>query len=155
MEVLESQQLRAKNQQVSLSSSLSGMPNEALAQLQGWGEPRSIRYVIENLLSNAFKFTPAGGTIRIDAKALGPQLELIVSDTGPGIPQDELPRIFDLFFQGKNRRNMQQSTGLGLSIVKEIVAIHHGNIDVESQVGNGTSFYVRLPAQQFSAARAA
>ncbi len=74
------------------------------------------------------------------------EIEFIVSNTWPRIPAETLPHIFELFFQGKGRESMDKSTGLGLSIVKEIVALHDGNTEVYSDDQTGTSFYVRLPS---------
>jgi signal transduction histidine kinase len=156
-QILKSFRPRAIHQKIEMTSNLDALSESDLhaAQYSAWGESKSIRHAIENLLANALKFTPSGGTIRLSLRALGSELELTVTDSGPGIPDEELPHIFDLFYQGKGRETMQHSTGLGLSIVKEIVAIHHGNIDVESEMGKGTTFYVRLPASQSRTAEAA
>src|SRR5258708_6416535 len=101
------------------------------------------------------KTTPHCGTIRVEAKPLGQVLEVVVRDTGEGIPDSELPHIFEPLYQGKGREKMEKSTGLGLSIVKEIVAIHQGDINVESENGKGTIFYVRLPSTKSVLASAA
>jgi two-component system sensor histidine kinase BaeS len=106
--------------------------------------------VLNNLLSNAIRYTPEGGTIRIatDRKAAGGRswATVTVSDNGIGIPEDELPYIFDRFFRGEKPRTMQISgTGLGLAILKEIVELHGGRVTVESEVDVGSSFTVWLP----------
>jgi signal transduction histidine kinase len=75
------------------------------------------------------------------------QAVLTVSDTGIGIPRDEMPRLFDEFFRGQiAKQTVQHGTGMGLTIVKRVVDLHGGRIDVESEIGRGTTFRVRLPA---------
>ena len=109
-------------------------------------EPDKLEKVFINLLSNAFKFTPEGGTIRIEAaQRTGEVIEVVVADTGPGIPADALPHIFDRFHQvdGSSTR-AHEGTGIGLALVKELVTVHGGTVRVESEVGRGTAFYVRL-----------
>ena len=106
--------------------------------------------VLNNLLSNAFRYTPEGGTITIstDCEVANGRswTTLTVTDTGIGIPEEELPYIFDRFFRGEKPRTMQISgTGLGLAILKEIVELHGGQVTVESEVGEGSSFTVWLP----------
>ncbi len=103
--------------------------------------------VIDNLLSNALAHTPSGGRVTLDVTSSDLWVELSATDTGTGIPRDEIPRIFERFYRGdKSRRG--SGTGLGLSIVKEIVTAHHGTISVESIVGVGSKFTVRLPANK-------
>ena len=149
-----SELIRAKHKQINLTSNVMSNSNPS-DDIWGWGAQSSIRHVIENLLSNAFKFTPKGGSIRLDVNNLGDKIELVIIDSGDGIPPESLPHIFDLFYQGKGRESMEKSTGLGLSIVKEIVALHHGNIDVISEEGKGTSFFVRLPFAENKSIKAA
>jgi len=106
--------------------------------------------VLNNLLSNAIQYTPKGGTITVatgsesvDARSWA---TITVADTGIGIPEDELPYIFDRFFRGDKPRMMQVSgTGLGLAILKEIVELHGGRVTVDSEVDEGSSFTVWLP----------
>lgn len=96
-----------------------------------------------NLLSNAFKFTPSGGEIRIGARREDDIVLVEVSDTGVGIPQDQWEKVFDEFYQVDRRR--YGGTGLGLTIVKNIVEEHGGKIWVSSEVGRGSSFYFTFP----------
>jgi len=113
-------------------------------------DPDRMRQVLNNLLENAIRYTPSGGRVIVStgrAQANGRTWATVtVSDTGIGIPDDELPHIFERFFRGREPRQMQISgTGLGLSIVKEIVELHGGQVTVESQVGEGSTFTVWLP----------
>ena len=103
--------------------------------------------IVINLLSNAFKFTPSGGkvSLRFEQEADGTAC-ITVADTGPGIAQEDLPRLFDRFFQVDSAATRaHEGSGIGLSLVKELVELHEGTIAVESQVGFGTRFTVRLP----------
>jgi signal transduction histidine kinase len=107
--------------------------------------------VLSNLIDNAIHYTPEGGQIVVSTgkeKAEGRTwATATVTDTGMGIPAEELPHVFDRFFRGAEPRSMQVSgTGLGLAIVHEIVALHGGRVTVESQEGVGTAFTVWLPA---------
>lgn len=105
-----------------------------------------IERVLENLLENALRFTPAGGSIVIKVEAEEKQLIIKVSDTGLGIPSEELPYIFDRFYQvNKNRNKFTKGSGLGLSISKRILELHDSDIEVISQVNNGTTFSFKLP----------
>ncbi len=102
--------------------------------------------MINNLVSNAIRYTPRGGTVRVEVAEADSQAHLAVSDTGIGIPPDELPRIFDEFFRGERaRETVPQGTGLGMTIVKRIVDMHGGRIEVVSGLGQGTTFRVALP----------
>jgi two-component system sensor histidine kinase BaeS len=104
-----------------------------------------ITQVLANLLSNALKFTPARGQVRLELWDDGDQAVLQVSDSGPGIAAEELPHVFDRFWRGS--RGRASGTGIGLTVVRELVAAHDGTVQVASQPGQGASFTVRLPVQ--------
>ncbi|MCX7682262.1 MAG: PAS domain S-box protein [Anaerolineae bacterium] len=113
-------------------------------------DPERMVQVVSNLLENAIRYTPEGGTITVTTSMEEAEGRLwgtvTVADTGIGIPEDELPHIFERFFRGAEVRAMQISgTGLGLSIVKEIVEFHGGKVTVKSRVGEGSVFTVWLP----------
>ncbi|HUV91144.1 MAG TPA: ATP-binding protein [Anaerolineae bacterium] len=101
---------------------------------------------LDNLLDNAIKFTPAGGVITLQNQQEGAQVALQVSDMGVGIPPDQLERIFERFYQvnGSIWRRYG-GIGLGLALVKEIARTYNGQVSVESQVGEGSTFRVLLP----------
>jgi two-component system phosphate regulon sensor histidine kinase PhoR len=97
-----------------------------------------------NLVHNAIKFTRAGGTIAVRARRDGDQLVIEVNDTGAGIAQEELGRLFERFYKADKARR-SDGTGLGLAIAKHIVQAHGGAIWVESEVGRGSTFFFTLP----------
>ena len=102
--------------------------------------------VLSNLLTNALRHTPAGGTVTLGAQATADGVTLVVADTGEGIPAEALPHIFDRFYRADGARTQNgDESGLGLAIVKSIVSAHGGSIAAESQVGQGSRFVVRLP----------
>lgn len=102
--------------------------------------------MVLNLVSNAVKFTPEGGQVRVAVRAVsdGTGTELVVSDTGIGIPVEEQGRLFTRFYRSSTAQGVR-GTGLGLAIVKGVVENHAGTITVDSQPGRGTTFVVRLP----------
>ncbi len=104
-----------------------------------------IRTMVTNLLDNAIKFTPEQGRVSVSVKRENQELLISVSDTGIGIPTDTLPRIFDRFYRVHHPDKQIPGTGLGLAIVKEIVDIHAGRIEVESEPDKGTTFTILLP----------
>ena len=107
---------------------------------------RALNQILINLISNAIKFTPRGGRITVSALCDGPKFAVIVEDTGVGIGEDDLPRLGEAFFQARasyDRRH--DGAGLGLSIVKGLVGLHGGDIDIRSKLGEGTRVTVRLP----------
>jgi signal transduction histidine kinase len=102
--------------------------------------------VFMNLVSNAVKYTPAGGSVAVRAWSEDDQIKVEVSDTGIGIPKDALPRIFNEFYRAKNAKTIEmEGTGLGLAIAKDVVEQHGGQISVDSVVGEGSTFCVTLP----------
>lgn len=114
------------------------------------GDADRLRQMLVNLVNNAIQYTPLGGRIDLSLECLGhqagSQAQITVSDTGQGIATEDLPHIFDRFYRtDKARSRAVGGTGLGLSIVKWIVDAHRGEIDVESTLGAGTTFRVRLP----------
>jgi two-component system, OmpR family, phosphate regulon sensor histidine kinase PhoR len=107
-----------------------------------------LEQVMHNLLDNSVNYSPEGGRITISAAARDRQLELSVSDQGPGISPADLPRIFERFYRvDKSRSRELGSTGLGLAIVKHIAQLHRGDVTAESEVGKGTTIHVSLPAK--------
>lgn len=102
--------------------------------------------VLYNLLSNAVKFTPQGGVITVSLMSHDGHCVLTVQDTGIGIREDQLPHLFERFRQADGSANRQyEGTGLGLALVKELIALHHGHIEVQSTYGEGTTFSISLP----------
>lgn len=102
-----------------------------------------LRQVVANLVSNAAKFTPAGGRVTVTIEQRDGDIELAVADTGAGIPEDELPRVFERFFRGTGSRG--EGSGIGLAVAAELVSAHGGRISVDSRPGHGSRFLVRLP----------
>lgn len=101
--------------------------------------------MVRNLLANSVKFTPSGGKITLSADSAGDNINVRVTDTGVGIPEDEIPRIFEMFYRGTAARPEHSGAGLGLSIVREVVRLHGGEIGVESRPGKGSAFTISLP----------
>jgi signal transduction histidine kinase len=110
-------------------------------------EPDRIRQILVNLLTNAHEYTPEGASIAIAARAVAAEVEISVSDDGPGIPPDQLERIFERFTRGDAGLTQRVGgTGLGLAISKSLVELHGGSIGVDSTPGEGSTFRMRLPA---------
>ena len=109
-------------------------------------DERKLKQIIFNLLSNAAKFTPDGGQITIECKKETEQLVASVTDTGVGIPADEVEHVFDKFYRVKANKKQAKGTGLGLNLVKQIVEkVHQGRVFVQSKVAKGSTFGVELP----------
>ena len=110
------------------------------------GDAGRLDQVLSNLVANALDHTPSGGKIQMQAVRQGDGATIRVSDTGSGIPADDLPNIFDRFWRGEGRR--QSGSGLGLAIAKHLVQAHGGEISVESRLGEGTTFTIKLPENE-------
>jgi signal transduction histidine kinase len=111
------------------------------------GSARDLALLVRNLIDNAIRSTPAGGRVEVSLAADDGDLVLTVADDGIGIPQRDLPRIFERFYRVDRARSRETGgTGLGLAIVRHVVENHGGRISVESELGGGTTFEVRLPA---------
>ena len=115
--------------------------------LELWFDPEKMEKVMFNLLSNAFKFVPDGGSIRVRVIETSPNSILVrVEDNGAGIPEKSLPYIFDRFRQADgSMTRCQEGTGIGLTLAKELVVLHHGSIEIASKEGKGTEVLITLP----------
>jgi two-component system OmpR family sensor kinase len=116
-------------------------------QMQVLGDRDRLKQVLLNILANAIQYTPQGGEVIMDLSKVGEQARIIIHDTGPGIPADDLPFIFERFYRVEKARTRSKSGGfgLGLSIAQWIVENHDGTIKVESTEGQGTTFAIWLP----------
>jgi heavy metal sensor kinase len=116
-------------------------------QLQVNGDRDRLKQVLINLVANAIQYTPPGGDVFISLSKVGDQARIICRDTGPGIPAEDLPHIFERFYRAEKSRTRGKTTGfgLGLSITKWIVEHHNGRIEVDSKEGQGTTFAIYLP----------
>ncbi|MFC3075826.1 sensor histidine kinase [Shinella pollutisoli] len=133
--------LQARDKGVTLTSRVPRAVGEAVA------DQRAIQQILINLVGNAIKFTDRGGVVTIDAAREGRDLLLVVSDTGIGIPADKLDAIGQPFMQVQNEYTRKyEGTGLGLSLVKGLVALHGGSFSIRSRPGEGTVIAVRVPA---------
>ncbi|MFK7804513.1 MAG: sensor histidine kinase [Anaerolineae bacterium] len=120
------------------------LTHEAPAGLSVSADYGRLTQVINNLVSNSLRHTPAGGEIKLTASASNNQINLSVADTGEGIPAEQLPYIFDRFWRGDQSRQHSGSTGLGLAIARQLILAHNGEISVESIEGEGTTFTINL-----------
>ncbi|NME68719.1 ATP-binding protein [Flammeovirga aprica] len=115
--------------------------------INGWFDKAAIERIMFNLLSNAFKYTPKGGDVKIAVFQDGQELKMRVEDTGIGIKEEEIDRIFERFFNGNNEDTVFGSSGIGLYLVKELLDLHGGQISVESSPAQGTTFDVVIPTK--------
>ncbi|NUN10372.1 MAG: response regulator [Ignavibacteriaceae bacterium] len=117
--------------------------------ITGFFDEEKMEHIVQNLISNALKFTPGGGKITIYVSEEGGMLKLSVSDTGIGISKEDQEKIFDRFYRVENSHKTE-GTGIGLSLTKEFIGLHHGTITLESEAGRGTSFTVTIPLSGYS-----
>ncbi|MDP4208213.1 MAG: response regulator [Bacteroidota bacterium] len=122
---------------------VSSAPN-----LYAYVDKDKLQKIVNNLLSNAFKFTPQGGKIKLNLEKhpSEPLFTITVSDTGCGIPEVDLPHIFDRFYQVKNQKGENTGSGIGLHLLKEYVVLHNGAVEAESRLNHGSTFSVTIPA---------
>lgn len=115
------------------------------------GDKNLLKVVLVNILGNAVKYTPRDGRIRVALSQEGRNVLFDVQDSGYGIPPDELPHVFEKFYRGKSSSvRAQTGSGLGLATAMQIVKLHNGTIEAQSEPGKGTRFAVRIPAEEFS-----
>lgn len=131
--------VNAEDKGVVLTGMLPADPVEVSA------DRRALKQIALNLLSNAVKFTPAGGSASISVEAIGPYLEIVVSDTGVGIAPEDVKRLGRPFEQAGALEQRRQGTGLGLSLVRAFAELHGGRMSIESTLGEGSSVTIRMP----------
>ena len=132
--------LKARDAGVDLKTRIAAEMPEVIA------DRRALNQILINLISNAIKFTPRNGRVTVSAHCDGPKFSIVVEDTGVGIGEDDLPRLGEAFFQARTSYDRQHDgSGLGLSIVKGLVQLHGGDVDIRSRLGEGTRVTVRLP----------
>jgi len=138
--VVARQEVTAAAKQVALQVSAPGTVPEATV------DPARLEQVISNLLTNAIRHTPGGGSITITVSGAREEIEIAVTDTGEGIRPEDLPFVFERFYRaGSSRSRREGGSGLGLAIVKQMVAAHGGRVSAESRPGSGSTFRVTLP----------
>jgi signal transduction histidine kinase len=132
-------QLKAKEKQINIVTNIQEELPFADADIA------LIERVLENLMENAIRYTPQGGSIRVVLTPEREDISVQVSDTGRGIPEEELPHIFNRFYQLDKSRKGEKHSGLGLAITKKILELHERSIEVTSSPGSGTTFSFHLP----------
>jgi signal transduction histidine kinase len=142
--VTSSLQMQAAQKKISLGLEIAkDLPNIIEA------DQALLQQAVYNLVENAVKYTPEGGTVTIHLQCTESTLTFAIQDSGIGIPKSDLPRLFEKFYRGTNREALaQRGTGLGLAIVKSIAERHGGKVWVESELGKGSTFYLLVPLVQ-------
>jgi two-component system sensor histidine kinase GlrK len=142
-QVIENQQLTLLSQRVRLDVKIEDVTLVA--------DRGKVRLILDNLLSNAVKYSPKGGSIHMSARALADRLVLDVADSGPGIPFEERPHIFDAFYTGKAAKSTSvKGTGIGLSVVLEFVSAHGGSVQIVDGEFPGAHFRITMPLRSGS-----
>jgi len=131
----------AKSKEIDFKIHLIGVPEEACY------DEDKVQKILNNLLSNAFKFTPAGGKVYLESKMVNTKLLISVKDTGPGLSEVQQQQVFDRFHQNEQAAKVG-GTGIGLTLTKELVTLHHGSIKVDSKEGEGSTFIVTIPLSE-------
>jgi signal transduction histidine kinase len=121
------------------------------AAVEVLGDPERLKSVILNLLENAIRFSPVGETIDCSLEASDDAVTVTIRDMGPGIPEDEIPKLFRRFYQSPASRSAGNGAGLGLAIVERVVHLHGGTVGVESAPGLGAKFSFTVPLLSSSA----
>jgi signal transduction histidine kinase len=147
--VTSSLQLQAKQKQISMGVEI---PRDLPHSIEV--DPTLLQQAVYNLVENALKYTPEGGVVTIRLQTPSNALVFAVQDSGIGIPESDLPRLFEKFYRGTNREALtKRGTGLGLAIVKSIAERHGGKVWVESELGKGSTFYLQIPLTQSKSAQ--
>lgn len=133
---------RAEARNVTLE--MSEVPNELFVR----GLERQLSDAVARILSNAIKFSPEGGHVTIETQVVDSQVSIAIHDDGRGIPADQLPHVFERFYQADREEHEQQGGGLGLSIVEAYIDMHDGRVEVESGENSGSTFTVWLPRRE-------
>jgi two-component system phosphate regulon sensor histidine kinase PhoR len=140
-ETIEILHPKAEKKNIKLSVAVSGDPIMD-------GDSLRLKQIIINLVSNSLTYTPVDGTVKIKVEELEGQIKFSVKDTGIGIKESEIPRIFERFYRvDKARSRNSGGTGLGLAIVKHLVEAHQGSINVRSKLGKGSEFTILFPKE--------
>lgn len=142
-DVTQKFQLRAEERSIDLKLDL----NPKAPQV--FGDIAMMQRVLENLLDNGLRHTPSGGSIRIGVSVDSGNVVVQIKDTGCGIPEKDVPRIFERFYQQEKHRSDSNSAGLGLAIVKRILELHNSVIQVNSKLEKGTTFTFQLSSEPF------
>ncbi|MCM3730993.1 ATP-binding protein [Fictibacillus nanhaiensis] len=130
---------KAEKKNIDLSLTVAGSPMMD-------GDPPRLKQIIINLVSNSLTYTPANGSVKVNVEEKNEHVKLTIKDTGIGIKESEIPRIFERFYRvDKARSRNSGGTGLGLAIVKHLVEAHHGTINVQSKLGEGSEFIILFP----------
>jgi signal transduction histidine kinase len=116
------------------------------------GDAGALTEALLNVVGNAVKYSRADGTVQVTAERQGKRILVSVADTGVGMPPEDLPRIFDVFYRGLAGENVAAGAGIGLALTRRIVEAHGGSISATSQPGHGSVFVIALPAHDASAA---
>jgi len=142
--VLEAvERIRPAAEQAGISVVAEAVPDE----LRISGDRRQLTSALSNLLDNAVKYSDPGGSVELEATQVGDEVVISVADHGIGIPARDIERVFERFYRVDQARSRQTGgTGLGLAIVRHVVANHHGSVEIESRLGEGSRFTLRLPA---------
>jgi two-component system sensor histidine kinase SenX3 len=137
------ERMRPAAEQAGISVVVAAVPGELVIA----GDRRQLTSALSNLLDNAVKYSDPGGSVEVEAAAEGAQVVISVADHGIGIPARDIERVFERFYRVDQARSRQTGgTGLGLAIVRHVVVNHHGSVDIESRLGEGSRFVLRLPA---------
>ncbi|MFN8413412.1 MAG: HAMP domain-containing sensor histidine kinase [Anaerolineales bacterium] len=129
---------QAISEEIELQSNVSDSSQEITADYD------RLNQVLSNLISNALRHTPKGGSISLSTETVDNKIRIEVQDTGVGIPPEDVPYIFDRFWRGDKSRTGRTNSGLGLAIAKQLIQAHNGSIEVQSEVGKGTKFVIEL-----------
>ena len=139
-DVVNTMKIEANNRQLTLTY----VPGSTTEKIMA--DPDRIRQVIINILSNAIKYTPSHGSVTVLCGQQEDSVYVKISDTGIGIPEKDIPMLFERFYRVDKARSREMGgTGLGLAIAKEMVEAHNGTISIESEYGKGTTVTIRLP----------